>query len=207
MAKANQSSDIKTLFADGERVALKRGATLLSPGEGESFAWLISSGSIKQYDIQSNGSAVTVNVYKPGAILSLTWLLGESPNRYFFSALETATLHKIPAETFRTFLSDNPSYALAMLTRLSRGLDGIFMRLSVNSTNDAELRVMTELCLEAARFGRQNGTHVQVKIPTKELAARTGMSPETVSRTLTKLITKGHIGKQGSVITILGKSD
>ena len=52
---------------------------------------------------------------------------------------------------------------------------------------------MTELTIEAARFGtpRTEGTFVRMRV--QDVANRTGLARETVSRTLTNLISKGLI--------------
>jgi CRP-like cAMP-binding protein len=52
---------------------------------------------------------------------------------------------------------------------------------------------MTELNIEAARFGTPHPEGMFVRMRVQDLANRTGLARETVSRTLTDLISKGLI--------------
>lgn len=175
------------------------GAELLRP----MYAWLVVEGTIKQYDIRPNGSEVIVNIYRPGAVLALTWLLGDSTNHFFFAAETNAVVKKIPAKQYKEYLQDNPSAAFEVLSKISKGFDGIFSRLAVNSNNDALSRVLHELSIEIIRFGTCDADGVYVQISVQKLADRTGLARETVSRSLARLATDKKITRNKNKIRLI----
>ncbi len=165
-------------------------------------AWLIEEGIVRQYDVLPNGSQITLNIYKPGAVLSLSWVLHDQPNRYFFVAETDVKARKIPIETYRTYLKTSNEVSFQLLTRLSSGFDGLFDRIVSQGQGDAKSRVLTELKIHLARFGQidENGPYLTISV--KDLATRTGLARETVSRMLAQLNRKGTISRTGTCIRI-----
>ena len=143
---------------------------------------------MRQYDIRSNGTDITLNIYREGSLLTLPWILDKNISTNFVECIEDIRLIAVPIQAFTKEFATNHELTFEMLKRLSRGIDGIFTRLAAHGTNDASYKIMTELKIEAARFGEemQNGTFVAIR--PSVIANRTGMARETVSRNLRKLV-------------------
>lgn len=173
----------------------QKGHVLARPGTVQETGYIIVSGLVRQYDIRENGTDITLNLYKPGSIISLPWILTEAPNTSFFECVSACVLLPLPTATLRHAFHSNSDLTLATLTRLARGIDGMLQRLAAHSSNDASYRLLTELTVEAARFGTTHQYGTQVTITPSELAARTGLSRETVSRQLSHLQKTGRLSR------------
>jgi CRP/FNR family cyclic AMP-dependent transcriptional regulator len=174
-----------------ERVMLQAGTHLAYPGDSTTTSHIIISGKIRQYDVRDSGSEVTLNVYGKGAVINLYWVFYGGESHHFFQAIEDSEIASAPTEKFKKEFETNHALALGALSRLVRGIDGILDRLAAHGSNDASLRVLTELRIDALRFGKRSNKGVTVTIKPSELAARTGMARETVSRSVKHLESDG----------------
>lgn len=191
-------------FESSEDLTYKAGTILIKPGSSHSNAWLIVNGSVRQYDIHPNGEEITLNIYKQGSVLSLAWILGNGENQYFFEANTDIIIRKIAAKSYKAYLQTHPQAAFKILERLSRGMEGIFSRISANSYNSAHLRILNEIKIEAARFGESDASgSTGVNLSTKDIAHRAGLARETTSRALTELEQNKQISRKGNRIILL----
>ena len=87
-----------------------------------------------------------------------------------------------------------------LLQRTYIGTDGVLERLLEMMQGDAESRVLREIDIVKKRFGFElldEGAHQLLKkIPEMELAERTGLARETVSRAIKKLKASGKLRVQ-----------
>lgn len=175
-----------------------KGDVLIQAGDTPP-AYFITEGLIVQYDISSAGDKLVVNMYKPGACISLASILNDGPSEFFFEAADYTTVYTASSRDVATFFRDNPGVTFDALKRVSRGSNGLMLRLARAMEGSAEGRILQELTIMQARFSNADGS---VHISDTELATQTGMARETVSRSLKKLQSKGLITTQRGVITL-----
>jgi len=133
----------------------------------------------------------------------MSWALNKTPNKYFYKTETPVVLHAVPADDARAFLEANPDVALDLLGRLYRGLEGVYGRLVHLMSGTARSRLSYELIIECRRSGnRQDDGSYTLKINELDLAARSGLSRETVSREIKKLKDKKCVDIVKNVITI-----
>lgn len=161
--------------------------------------YFITQGIILQYDIARSGDKLVVNMYKPGAFISLASILNDLPSELFFEAANQVTVQVAPAAEVATFLRDNPDVTYDALARVSRGGNGLLLRLARAMEGGAEGRVLQELVTMQARFAMPNHG---IKITEAELASQTGMARETINRALKRLATKGLLTARPGSITL-----
>lgn len=171
----------------------KRGAMLIQASDQPDDAWLITDGYVRQFDFLPNGSEFSLNIYRPGALLALTWLYGGVPNHHCYEALTGVTVKRIKKEEYRAYIQLHPNEAITILERLSRGLDGMFSRITANSQNDAVARILNEIRIDSNRFPGDDDR----ALTSTMLAKRTGLARETVSRNISRLISDGTIKRVG----------
>jgi len=180
--------------------------------KGQSLIWhdedppgiiYLLSGTVGQYDINKNGQKIMLNIFKPEAFFPLSWAINHTPNVYFFEALSDVECKIAPAERVVDFLQLNPDIAFDLLGRVFKGTDGLLKRLNEAMTGTARSQLMLELEISTYRFGVPNadGSHT-LKIKTTELATRTGMSRETISRELKKLAEQRIITNYRGHVTV-----
>lgn len=109
----------------------------------------------------------------------------------------------MPASEVFEFVKANPDVMLDLLSRLYRGVEGVLGRMVHLMSSNASSRLMYELLLNARRFGKTDKAGHHLGLSEGDLAARTGLTRETVSREIHKLKDIGliKVEKQGLVIT------
>jgi CRP-like cAMP-binding protein len=184
------------------------GDTLISEHITPQDVYYIISGKIAQYDIANDGNKVTINIFAKGTLLSVMWLLTDNPNRCRYEVLQNTVVRRAPKEKVLQFLEDNPVVTLDILSRIASGLDGMTKRLSAHMQGNATKRFAVELLVEIRRFHDDTSTNkVPLSVSVNELASRTGMARETVSRQLTALKNMGLVTKKGRTLIVLDKEE
>jgi CRP-like cAMP-binding protein len=176
--------------------------TIVHPGDLPQDIYVLESGSVHQLDISPTGNEVIINIFAPPAFLSVFWLFEDIENRFTYRAVDQVVARKIPRAEMQKYLLENPQFTYDTMQRLVRGLDGFVLKLTHQMYGTAEQKIATELVIEARRFHKNSKLQIPLKIGVNDIAARTGLARETVSRQLQKMIVKKLIEKSASTIII-----
>lgn len=179
---------IDRLFGRFQKRHYRKGEVLVRADENPPGVFYLKNGTVRQYDITERGTVVILNIYKPPAFFPMAWAINQSDNEYFFEAMEPVELHLVPREDAVKFIRDNPDVMFNLLSRLYRGTDGLLKRMTYLMGATANSRVLLELIIAAHRFGQKSEKgEVRLDMTAGDLASRTGLTRETVSRELQKL--------------------
>jgi CRP-like cAMP-binding protein len=196
-------SKVEAFFEPYTLVRHDKGTVLAMPGEEPPGVMYLLEGRVGQLTINADGSKFILNQFKPPAFFPMSWALNRAPNEHLFEVLEPIRARRAPAGDVVEFLRANPDVALNLLARVYRGTDGVLRRLAQLLGGSASSRLLSELTIEARRFGRPEGAGgFVVHLTHDDLAARTGLARETVTRELHKLKTKRLISTTARTITI-----
>lgn len=175
-------------FSKYPKRSYPKGQILVFADESPEHIYYIVKGSVRKYDVSYRGDEVVVNVFKPPSFFPMSWAVNNSPNKYFYKAETETELHIVPTSDALKFIKDNPDVMLDLLSRLYRGMDGLLGRMVHLMSGSAKSRLLYELVIECHRFGKKtSGGGVQLSISEGDLAGRSGLSRETVSREIHKL--------------------
>jgi CRP/FNR family transcriptional regulator, cyclic AMP receptor protein len=181
-------------FSKYPRREYPKGQILVFADESPDHIFYIVEGRVRKYDVSYRGDEVIINVFKPPAFFPVSWALNRTPNKYFYKAETPVVLHIISADDARVFLQENPDVMIDLLSRLYQGLEGVYGRLVHLMSGTARSRLLYELIVECRRFGvLQEGGGYLLKTNELDLAARSGLSRETVSREMKKLKDTGWV--------------
>lgn len=190
---------IETFFKQFPRRSYQKGDVIIQAGSTPA-AYYIIEGLVTQYDIAETGDKLIVNIYKPGAFVSLASILNSTPSDFFFEAAAPTTIYIAPPHRVVDFLRETPGVALDALARISHGSNGLMLRLARIMEGDAEGRIIQELKILHARFASETG---EIRITKAALASQTGLARETVSRALTRLAEKNIIRTGRGIIEFI----
>jgi len=181
-------------FSQYPKRVYPKGQILVFADESPEHIFYLVKGSVRKYDVSYRGDEVVVNVFKENSFFPMSWAINQSANKFFYKTETETELHIVPAEDALQFLKDNPDVMLDLLTRLYRGMDGLLGRMVHLMSGTAKSRLIYELIIECRRSGQKpkDGSY---KLTTTEsdLAARSGLSRETVSREIAKLKNQGWV--------------
>lgn len=166
----------------------KRGQVLLLSGEFPSRVFYLLEGTVKQYDVSYRGDEIVVNVFRPGAFFPMLYVLTSLPNPYCLEAETDITIIDAPASEVYGYLQSHSEVALELLATVYRGVDNMLRRMTHLLGGSTNGRIIYELLIEVRRFGHQttDGAY-HLGITESDLAARVGLSRETVSREISKM--------------------
>ncbi len=193
---------IEAYFSKYPKRSYPKGQILVFADENPEHIFYIVKGRVRKYDVSYRGDEVIVNIFKPPAFFPMSWAINRSANGYFYKTELPTDVHVVPSDDALKFLQDNPDVTLDLLSRVYRGIDGVLGRLVHLMSGSARSRLLYELLLECRRFGTpQNGNYV-IDINEVDLAARSGLSRETVSREMKKFKSEGWAKVDSKAITI-----
>ena len=201
--QSNIKSAIDGFFAEYSVKKFPKGHILVYPGDAIDHVFYLLSGSVAKYDISPAGNEVIVNVFKPQAFFPMSAAVNKTANDYFFEAVEPIEVRMAPAKQAVKFVQDNPDVMFDLLSRVYKGTDGILRRMAHLMGGNATTRLLFELSNAARRYGNVN-TKEQTILPLTEndLAKRSGLSRETVNRTMRKLKDAGLVTIDRNLIII-----
>lgn len=180
---------IEAFFSKFPLRSYPKGQILIHAGDEPERIFYIKSGRVRQYDISYRGDEVVLNVFKDGAFFPMLWAMTKLPNRNFFAAEEVIEVNIAPKKDTLDFLKDNPDVIYDLLRRLYVGVDGMLGRMAHLMAGSAQSRLLYELIVECKRFGEiANDGSCLISISEGDLASRAGLSRETVSREMQKII-------------------
>lgn len=181
---------------------IDKGEVILRPDDKLEHVFYLTHGSVIQYDISSAGNEVVVNAFKPNAFFPMSMAINRAPSSYFFETATPVVVHVAPADDVVVFLKKNPDVLFDLLARVYRGTDGLQRRMAHLMGGNAKSRLIFELINAAYRFGEKTDDGIRIPLTENDLAKRSGLSRETVSRTANKFKNDGLVTVRQSSIVV-----
>lgn len=196
---------VERFFQKGSKREFASGELILFPGmDGVVPINYLKQGRVIQYDINEEGDRSIVNIFKPHAFFPLQVAVNDATIGYFFEADTATEVYQVDPTKVRDFLLQEPDVMYDVLSRICRGLDGLLGRTTQLLNGNAKNRVLYELSILSQRFGKATGDGIEVSITAGRLAEMTGLTRETVSRSLQTLRQAGLVRLRRGTVTVLG---
>lgn len=166
-------------------------------GGEESKTYLIVSGEVKLYR-SADGRKIVIQVLKSGDFfgdLSFTGAAHSLPADNFAQADQITAACIISAEDLNSLLKKYPEFAMVLLVTLRNRLHQAESKIKDMALVRVETRLLNELIRHAYNHGRilDGFLEIEEKLTHQQLADMTGVSRETVTKSLNELIQSGMI--------------
>ncbi|HWT08990.1 MAG TPA: cyclic nucleotide-binding domain-containing protein [Roseomonas sp.] len=186
------------LLARASVVAVPRGATILAQDTPADRLLILLQGSVGLSTAEEGAAATMVEIMAAGDALSIAAVLLQVPHPVSAVALAPCRLLAIPAEEFRAAAAADAALLRAAMEQMARQ-----WRLLVDQVVDLKTRDATQ---RAARFllhrlPAQRGA-VEIPEPRGAIAAKLGMTPESLSRALHGLEAAGLLRLHGRRVDV-----
>lgn len=201
------SQKLEDFFKRHKYQVYKKGEILIRVDEDPEGVFYLTGGTVKEYAISKKGEELVVNVFKPISFFPMSWAINQTPNTYYYEALEEIEVWKAPRKETVDFIKSNTDVLFNLMSRVYKGTDGILMRMVYLMSGEAYSRVITELLITAKRFGKQEGRIVRLHVSEKDIANQAGVARETVSREIKILKDKGLVTFKKNELVIKNISD
>jgi CRP-like cAMP-binding protein len=185
---------IEDFFTKFRQAQYQKGEILIRAEEEPTGVFYLKEGMVKEYAISPKGEEVVINIFRPVSFFPMSWAINNTHNKYYYEAVTPLTVLKAPRGEVVTFLKENPDVLFDLMRRVFKGTDGLIARMTYLMTGSAYLRLITEIIIQAKRFGeKKKDESIKLTITEVDLAERSGMTRETVSREIKKLKNKDLI--------------
>lgn len=182
-----------------------RQTQLFDQGETPDFLHVLLDGSVQMVAEATNGRRTVVEILTPVETFILAETLTGNPYLMSAQVLRPARILMIPAPLLRAQIARDAQLALTLLGSLSAQ----FRRL-VRQIKDLKLRTSTQrlgcYLLQLARASDQHNRVVTLPYDKRLIAARLGMTPESLSRAFAALRPLG-VTVQGHAVHLADVAD
>lgn len=173
-----------------------------TPADG---LYLLAQGRVKVVRPTAEGTDVVIDVVTPGQMFGSLAALGHATYPDTAQALTVSCALRISAADFRAVLAEHPDVALRVLDEVATRLEHTRERVRRLSGGTVEQRVAGTLLALADQVGERRGDAVLLQLPLtrSDLAAMTGTTTESVSRTLSRFRRDGLVetGRRWTSVT------
>ena len=191
---------IAALLAQSRLLTLESGDILFAEGLSARSFYFLASGQIDLIAAAATGQEKIVEIIQPDDLFAeaVAFLGGRYP--VTAQADVPTTVLEIPLDLFVESLEQRPLLMRQMLARLSMRLHFLVKELRHLSVESAEQRLVSYLLDMCPMVN----SPAAIELPAKKavVAARLGLTPETLSRVLTRIRKAGLIEMERRTITI-----
>lgn len=191
---------LRALFAHAMVKTFPKNTMLITEGDRTTDSiYLIQSGKVKVFLCSADGKEVDLGVLEPGDYFGEMGL-DEGPRSASVVTIERSQLVVIRRSEFKTFVAENPDFAMQLILKLiarTRGLLKNVKSLALLDVSDRVARLLLEMATE------ENGKLVITeKLSKRDIANRVGATREMASRVFKDLVSSGYIELEHKKITI-----
>jgi CRP/FNR family transcriptional regulator len=184
-------------------MTVERNQMIFHEGDPAHSFFLVGSGKVKVFKMSPDGKEQILMLAQPGDSFAEAALFAEGVFPASAQAMEKTELVAVNRQKFAALLGRNPNLAVNLIARLSELLHRMTRLVEGLSLSDVTSRLAHYLSrFKDEKTGRQL---TEIKLVEKKavLASQLGTIPETLSRSLARLIRDGIIEVDGPRITIL----
>ncbi len=167
--------------------------------EGETFGRLVllDQGRVKIVRAQPDGRSVLLHVFGPGTVFGFLPFLDGGPYPATAVTLEDVEARVMSRADLLRVIDQNPRVCMLLFEELGQRLRQAFARIDELSQRSATVRVAAALAalLPAGRAGPLQV--IEIPRPGYGFAEEIGVTPETLSRALSRLVEAGVLHRLG----------
>lgn len=180
-----------------------RGEMLFYEGDPAQAFYIVGSGKVKVFKMSPEGKEQILMIAQTGDSVAEAALFAGGAFPASAQSMEKSELLAINREKFVALLGRNPDLAVNLIARLSGLLRQMTRLVEGLSLTDVTTRLVHYL--SSQRHPKTGEQLTEIILPEKKtvLASQLGTIPETLSRSLAKLVREGVIAVDGPRITVL----
>ena len=185
------------LLRNGFARSYSKGEFIFRTGESPEFAYVVLRGCVALTGQTDEGRNTVVEFLEPGECFAVAPVALDRPYLLSARAATAIRLLLIPAERIRTFIRTNHEFSISVVEILSE-----HWRQLVGQITDLKLKSSAQRLGAYLLTMAKGPSSSEVRLPSERqlVAARLGMTPESLSRAFARLRPLGVIGRGQSVL-------
>lgn len=197
----------------------RRGSTIVYQGEVPRSAYIVKTGAVKVYNINSLGEEQIITFEVEGDIFPSQWSFQFTSNAlYYYEALGDCELYALPRAELLEHISSNPVISQHIMNYFLMNYTSALMRVAALEQAKAADKIMHTLYYLVTRYGveDENGIYaIELALSHQLIADMVGLTRETASLELSKLKKQGiieykakrYIVKREKLVNIIGEDN
>ena len=181
------------IFRNAVLQTVPRGSIVFHQGDKAEFVHILLSGEVALIAEDEKLGPTIIEFFPAGEIFVAPAGLLELPYLVSAKAIGESRILMLPADHFRRLMANEPALAIAMTRALSRHWRLLVKQIKELKLKSASQRVGSYLLSKAPV--RDGTAKFQLAEERKMIAARLGMTPESLSRAFAQLKTMGISGR------------
>ncbi|MBC2604728.1 Crp/Fnr family transcriptional regulator [Pelagicoccus albus] len=183
-----------------ERV-YEKSAVIMSEGQAASGFFIVAEGEVKVYKSNSEGKEKILHLCGPGESFAEVVVFYGKPYPASASAIKRTRLLAIPRDRFVALLEKDTSLSLNMLANLSMKLRRFSSQIEDLALREVPARIASHIVFLSDSQGGKS--RVTLRTSKAQLANLLGTTPESLSRTLANMVSRGLIALEGRSVELL----
>ncbi len=181
---------------------LAQGEHLFEEGSGAEEFYLLNSGQMKLYRLSPTGQEKVIDIIRPGHTFAEALMFRDIPTYPVNAqALAKAELFAIKNKVFMDILRESVDLCFSVMADISMRLKRHLNEIDALTLQNASLRVVNYLG-HMIPAGDSDASQITLPAAKNIVASRLSITPETLSRILNTLTSKGLISVEGLQITV-----
>ncbi|MDT2741556.1 Crp/Fnr family transcriptional regulator [Lactococcus garvieae] len=194
------SSDLAQVEEVVHHKVFKKGEVVIDPMSQDPKLVIVAKGEIKMYQLSSTGKEQLLRVVEPGGYEGEKEIFGVVNDNLFGEALSDSTICFLNKSEFTALLLTHPQLSLSLLKINAEKERKIEYQTRFLMMEDVSRRLVNYL-MDLSKSYKSN--LIKIPMKSKDLATFIGTTPETISRKMKLLESKGLIVREGKKIKIL----
>lgn len=192
--------ETKLIEENTTSVHFNKGEIIAKQGTKANNILFISEGLLK-VGMKNGENHLILSIKPPNHFIALEALYGSDYNPYSITAIEDSMIHFIDLDVFKEVCNKNYRFTNAILEVINSSAVTIYNRMFSLTQKQLHGRLADILLCLSTRIFKSN--HFDLPLSRKDLAALTGMAPESVIRILKEFKTDKLLNTKGKHIEIL----
>jgi CRP/FNR family transcriptional regulator len=176
------------------------GETVFLEGDACKGLYFVKGGLVGVRKIDMEGNSSLLRLASKGDTLGYRPFLAKQPHRACAEVIEDASICFVDAQTVRTFLQNNHELGVEFLKCTARALGDTEERLFKMAVLNVDTRVVHLLVLFHDQWGRylaDGSLDIRLPITRDDMASMIGAHPDSVTRSIRHLESKGLLRAKG----------
>lgn len=175
---------------------------MFTQGQAADEFFLVIKGELKLAITSSMGQEKILHILQAGDTFAEALMFLEKPK---YPATVTAIVESVviafPNRIYKSILIDSPAACFGILGEYSHRIRGLISDIEALTTQNATFRVVRYLLKEIPQ-NQLGATSIELSTPKNAIASRLSVTPETLSRILSKLKREGAIEVTDKRVTL-----
>jgi len=192
----------------GHRIQVPAHTTIYRQTEQGSTFFFVVRGRVQVEILQEDGSEFILELMGPRSLFGEGSALANMPRMSTASTLEPCTLIKFDYSVIKKSFPEHIEFATALMEVAAMKQCVLGLRIQFLAMPKSDLRIVELLNRLANLYGAKDaeGTRIHIPLTHELIAALTGTSRVTVTRTITKLKSEGVVMTKGRYFWVKSKN-